>query len=524
MAASTHSFNFAGPHHKQRHAAGGEDEITPADIGAVAEDDPRIGDAGALLEAATTAAVNANYAASTATAAAERAESAEAAAFAEPDEAVAAMVENTTSDTRGAIDGLIDAAVPDLTGYPSREEVADGYIAADEADQDVSGLIGDEHSQTRQALDQRLAAEYPSKGEVAATYLTRAEAPTVHTGEFTIEVVDDFRATATYAFPEGMFDPDGHVPVVAVTPETQFYSASATRADHAGVTITVRRIRDDNIRSYSVPVQVLAVQAPDLDPADPQQAETIAARLADLQVEVDKLAASSGNHAARIGELEATSAPLAAIENLSARAVTLPAGVLATAEVTGPTTAKVINLGLPRGADGPPGRDGVGAEEGAELVSQAEAAATAAQNAHTVSEAARDAAEAAAQSASTAAVDAAAIAAPQAAQEAADSIRDNLAEDISTPGNPAYEALVDVAGDIGDPQTAGLIGDPDSQTRGALDTLLEGVAVDDSDVAGLIAATDSSTRAALDALLGEADPGITATTVDGVVTLKWTGD
>src|SRR5699024_5730212 len=85
MAASTHSFNFAGPHHKQRHAAGGEDEITPADIGAVAEDDPRIGDAGALLEAATTAAVNANHAASTATAAAERAESAEAAAFAEPD-------------------------------------------------------------------------------------------------------------------------------------------------------------------------------------------------------------------------------------------------------------------------------------------------------------------------------------------------------------------------------------------------------------------------------------------------------
>ena len=112
----------------------------------------------------------------------------------------------------------------------------------------------------------------------------------------------------------------------------------------------------------------------------------------------------------------------------------------------------------------------------------------------------------------------------EAAQEAADAIRANLATDISTPGNPAYEALVDVAGTLSDPQTAGLIGDPDSQTRGALDTLLEGVAVDDSDVAGLIAATDSSTRAALDALLGEADPGITATTVDGVVTLTWTGD
>src|SRR5699024_1905956 len=239
MAASTHSFNFAGPHHKQRHAAGGEDEITPADIGAVAEDDPRIGDAGALLEAATTAAVNANHAASTATAAAERAESAEAAAFAEPDEAVAAMVENTTSDTRGAIDGLIDAAVPDLSGYPSREEVADGYVAAADVDEDVSGLIGDEQSQTRQALDHRLPDEYPSKGDAATTYLIRAKAPIVHTGEFTIEVVDDFRATATYSFPDGMFDPDGHVPVVSLTPTSQFYSASATRADHAGVTITV---------------------------------------------------------------------------------------------------------------------------------------------------------------------------------------------------------------------------------------------------------------------------------------------
>ena len=70
-----------------------------------------------------------------------------------------------------------------------------------------------------------------------------------------------------------------------------------------------------------------------------------------------------------------------------------------------------------------------------------------------------------------------------------------VADELGDEQSAAYQALIDAAGEVSDPATAGLIED-----------------------------ADSSTRAALDALLGEADPGITATTVDGVVTLTWTGD
>ena len=186
----------------------------------------------------------------------------------------------------------------------------------------------------------------------------------------------------------------------------------------------------------------------------------------------DSTAAAVGGAMAQAGQAVQT------IDNLTATATTLPPGSPATATVTGPMGAKVVNFSIPRGADGAPG---MGSEEGAILVSQAEAAATAAANAHTESEAAKTAAQSSADAAATAAVDAAAIAAPQAAQEAADSIRDNLATDISTPGNPAYEALVDVAGQISDPQTASLITATDTATRAALDALLDDVEVDLTD-------------------------------------------
>lgn len=113
-------------------------------------------------------------------------------------------------------------------------------------------------------------------------------------------------------------------------------------------------------------------------------------------------------------------APLAAIEGMSATVTGLPSGADPTVTVTGDLTGKTINLGIPRGADGPPGDPGMGYEEGQQLLAQ--------------NQATLDAAQAAEASASTAATD------------AANAIRDNLADDIATPGTPAYDALLSAAG------------------------------------------------------------------------------
>lgn len=121
------------------------------------------------------------------------------------------------------------------------------------------------------------------------------------------------------------------------------------------------------------------------------------------------------------------------IDNLQVTATSLEYGQPATATITGTAPNKTINIGVPQG----PG--GMGAEEGALLVAAAQVAQAAAESA-----------------------------APDAATLAANNVRDHLATDISTPGNPAYEALVDVAGNISDPQTANLIGDTTSATRAEL--------------------------------------------------------
>lgn len=69
------------------------------------------------------------------------------------------------------------------------------------------------------------------------------------------------------------------------------------------------------------------------------------------------------------------------IQNLQGAATTLPPGSSATVTVTGTGTSKVINVGVPRGADGAPGAPGMGYAEGVELTQRAESAeASAAQS------------------------------------------------------------------------------------------------------------------------------------------------
>lgn len=117
-------------------------------------------------------------------------------------------------------------------------------------------------------------------------------------------------------------------------------------------------------------------------------------------------------------------APLAAIEGMSATVTGLPSGADPTVTVTGDLTGKTINLGIPRGADGPPGDPGMGYEEGQQLL---------AQNQTTL-----DAAQAAQSSAASSASDAdAAVTLAQQAQAAALEVPD--ANVSALLANPATE-------------------------------------------------------------------------------------
>lgn len=84
----------------------------------------------------------------------------------------------------------------------------------------------------------------------------------------------------------------------------------------------------------------------------------------------DSTAAAVGTSLAQSGQAVAT------VDNLAATATTLPPGSPATATVTGPMGAKVVNFSIPRGADGAPG---MGHEEGQQLLAQNQTTLTAAQ-------------------------------------------------------------------------------------------------------------------------------------------------
>ena len=88
----------------------------------------------------------------------------------------------------------------------------------------------------------------------------------------------------------------------------------------------------------------------------------------------DSTAAAVGTSLAQSGQAVAT------IDNLSATATALPAGASPTVTVTGAIPNKVINIGVPRGADGAPG---MGYEEGQQLLAQNQTTLDAAQAAQT---------------------------------------------------------------------------------------------------------------------------------------------
>lgn len=122
------------------------------------------------------------------------------------------------------------------------------------------------------------------------------------------------------------------------------------------------------------------------------------------------------------------------IQNLQGAATTLPAGSAATVTVSGTGTSKVINIGVPRGADGADGAPGMGYEEGQQLL---------AQNQTTL-----DAAQAARSSAASSASDAAdAVTLAQQAQAAALEIPDDNVEALV--GNPATATAARVAHNTG---------------------------------------------------------------------------
>lgn len=92
--------------------------------------------------------------------------------------------------------------------------------------------------------------------------------------------------------------------------------------------------------------------------------------------------AASTAAAVRMAQGQATQA-VQTVDNLSATATTLPPGSPATATVSGPMGAKVVNFSIPRGADGAPG---MGHEEGQQLLAQNQTTLTAAQAAQAAAE------------------------------------------------------------------------------------------------------------------------------------------
>ena len=129
----------------------------------------------------------------------------------------------------------------------------------------------------------------------------------------------------------------------------------------------------------------------------------------------DSTAAAVGGAMAQAGQAVAT------VDNLTATATALPPGATPTVTVTGPIPNKVINIGVPRGADGAPG---MGYEEGQQLLAQNQTTLDAAQDAQT--------------SAASSASDAAdAVTLAQQAQAAAYEVPDVAMRDIIN--NPATE-------------------------------------------------------------------------------------
>ena len=159
--------------------------------------------------------------------------------------------------------------------------------------------------------------------------------------------------------------------------------------------------------------------------AEKRRARTVKVLTADgATVQFGRLlpAEDVGPQYATVGELLGdVTAVYATVDNLTATATALPPGATPTVTVTGPIPNKVINIGVPRGADGAPG---MGYEEGQQLL---------AQNQTTL-----DAAQAAQTSAASSASDAAdAVTLAQQAQAAAYNVPDTAMRDIIN--NPATE-------------------------------------------------------------------------------------
>lgn len=145
--------------------------------------------------------------------------------------------------------------------------LADHLLGLLTADQPQRGPQGDPgppgtHAAVNDVLDALDVdlANYPTKAEAAETYLAKADFPAIFTGEATIEVVNDFRATIDYAFPPGTFDPSAPAPIVFVQSGTQHYFVNSAAPTASSVSITARR-RDDTVRTYTFTVFVLAIQS-----------------------------------------------------------------------------------------------------------------------------------------------------------------------------------------------------------------------------------------------------------------------